>query len=105
MLPHDVQAIRESLNDAKAEAETCSEAISGVEDSVRDALNKLNALELGSDSEVIPSHQCHFIIKVDDLAQALLDGRVPSRPMNGGGTTDDARKQAMAMLAACNMYL
>ena len=105
MLQDDVRSIRCVLETARAEAETCFEAASGIEDEIRDALNKLNALELGSDSEVIPAHQCHFVIKVDDLAQALLDGRVPSRPMNGGGTTDDARKQAMAMLAACNMYL
>jgi hypothetical protein len=104
MLQDDVNAIRRILEAAQSEAEDCASNASSVEDEVRDALNRIKGLALNN-GETIPSSQCHFIIKVDDLAQALLDGRVPSRSVNGSGNPDDARSQAMAMLSACNMYL
>jgi len=48
-------------------------------------------------------HDMHFMIHPQDLADAIYRGVIPSRSVNGAGTSTDARMQAERMLKACGM--
>ena len=70
----------------------------GYEEGLAEGLKKLQP-KGGEDG------QCHFIIRVEDLADAIYDGRVPSRSAQGQGTRTDARYQAEQMLVACGFKI
>lgn len=77
--------------DEVAEAED-----NGYERGLKEGSNKLK-------QATVLNGDCHFIVRLEDLADALYNGTIPSRSINGSGSRHDARVQAEAMLAACGM--
>lgn len=94
----EISKAKNKIADLRTEAESiCDDA----EELLGTLNNKLDKLEGPPPSEAFLD--CHFYVQVQDLADALYDGTLSSRSINGSGSRTDARVQAELMLAACGI--
>lgn len=97
----DKDKVEEQINRIESDLESAEDTIGDLEDELRGVqadLKKLNHSE-----PLLESKNLHYRIKVDELANAIYEGRVVSTSMNGCGNREDAMRMAATMLSACGL--
>jgi len=101
-LKNDLEDAMSDANTAQSDAEDASQMASDALVKMKKVEEALKAYDVMEPLPEIPKWAC-FLIRIEDLAQAIYKGQVPALTLNGSGTIDDARVQAQNMLHACGM--
>ena len=100
-LEGQIGRIEGDLESAKNDLSSAEDTIGDLEDELSRVKADLKELERAE--PILKPHELHFRIKVDELADAIYEGRVVSISMNGCGTREDAVRMAATMLSACGL--
>lgn len=104
----DKDKVEEQINRIESDLESAKSDLSSAEDTIGDLEDELRGVQadlkkLNHSEPLLESKNLHYRIKVDELANAIYEGRVVSTSMNGCGNREDAMRMAATMLSACGL--